>query len=622
LSILDKINSPRELADLSLPEAHALCGELREFLLKSVSETGGHLASNLGIAELTVALHREFDLSRDKLVFDVGHQCYVHKILTGRRERFCSLRKLGGLSGFPKPTESEYDAFIAGHASNSVSVALGLARARTMRGESHSVLALIGDGALTGGLAYEALCDAGCAGEPMIVVLNDNGMSITKNVGGMARYLSRLRLKPSYLNFKSAYKRILERIPGGRALYRITHAIKTALKHAILHCSMFEEMGFSYIGPVDGHDIGELCLALRRAKAQNAPVLIHTVTQKGRGYAPSEATPDVYHGVSVFDIDTGVCGTATETFSSVFGKTLTELAERDGRVVAITAAMMSGTGLADFAERFPERLFDVGIAEGHAAAMAAGLAAGGALPVFAVYSTFLQRSYDMLLHDIALSGARAVFAVDRAGIVPGDGETHQGIYDAAFLATVPGMKIYAPSSLAELRAMLTRAIQCDTGPVAVRYPKGAEGAYKGGGETADRAALCLREGADVTIVTYGIMINVALRAAEMLSDRGVSAEIIKLGVLAPLDTDDIERSAAKTGAIVILEDSAEAGAVGERVLARMARRGSVPGYAEILSVGEASLPGGGVNELRRLRGIDAEGVCRAVLEVCRAKDAS
>ncbi|MDR2420860.1 MAG: 1-deoxy-D-xylulose-5-phosphate synthase [Oscillospiraceae bacterium] len=617
--MLEKINSPRDLDGLSVPELKALCGEIREFLLKSVSETGGHLASNLGIAELTVAIHREFELSRDRLVFDVGHQCYVHKILTGRREKFSSLRKLGGISGFPKPEESEYDAFIAGHASNSVSVALGLARARTMRGETHNVLALVGDGALTGGLAYEALCDAGGAGEPLIVILNDNGMSITKNVGGMARYLARLRLKPQYIRFKKLYRRVLERLPGGRALYRLTHTVKTALKHALLHCSMFEEMGFQYIGPVDGHDIGALIGALRRAKAQDAPALIHAVTQKGRGYAPSEATPDIYHGVSVFDVESGVCGRDTETFSSVFGKTLAELAEREGRIVAVTAAMASGTGLGGFAERFPGRLLDVGIAEGHAVAMSAGLAAGGMLPVFAVYSTFLQRSYDMLLHDIALSGARAVFAVDRAGIVPGDGETHQGIFDTAFLSTVPGMKIYAPASLAELRDMLTRAILLDTGAVAVRYPKGAEGAYRGGGAEPSKR---LREGSGVTLVTYGIMANQALAAAEALARNGISTEVIKLGVISPLDTGDIERSAAKTGALVIIEDSAEAGSVGERVLARLASRGAAPCRAEILSVGARNLPGGSAGELRRLCGIDAEGICAAVMEVCHAKNAS
>ncbi|MDR2615932.1 MAG: 1-deoxy-D-xylulose-5-phosphate synthase, partial [Oscillospiraceae bacterium] len=511
--MLEKTASPRDLRGLTPAELQALGGEIREFLLKSVSETGGHLASNLGIVELTVALHREFDLSRDRLVFDVGHQCYVHKILTGRRDKFASLRKLGGISGFPKPEESEYDAFIAGHASNSVSVALGLARARTMRGETHSVLALIGDGALTGGLAYEALCDAGCAGEPLIVILNDNGMSITKNVGGMASYLARLRLKPQYLSFKKLYRRVLERLPGGRTLYRLTHTVKTALKHALLHCSMFEEMGFQYIGPVDGHDIDAVGGALRRARALNAPALIHVVTRKGKGYAPSETSPENYHGVSVFDVESGVCGGDGETFSAVFGQTLAELAEREKRIVAVTAAMTSGTGLGYFAEKFPERLLDVGIAEGHAASMAAGLAAGGMLPVFAVYSTFLQRSYDMLLHDVALSGARVIFAVDRAGIVPGDGETHQGVYDTAFLATVPGMKIYAPASLAELRDMLTQAVIFDRGPVAVRYPKGAEGAYRGGGSAPSKR---LREGNGVTLVTYGVMVNQALAAADML----------------------------------------------------------------------------------------------------------
>ncbi|MDR0838391.1 MAG: 1-deoxy-D-xylulose-5-phosphate synthase [Oscillospiraceae bacterium] len=610
---MEKINSPGDLKRLPESELDALCGEIREFLVNSVSHTGGHLSSNLGIVELTAAIHLSFDLPRDRLVFDVGHQCYVHKILTGRRERFDTLRRFGGLSGFPKPEESEYDAFIAGHASNSVSVALGLARARTLAGEKHSVLALIGDGALTGGLAYEALCDAGCAGEPLIVILNDNGMSITESVGGMARYLSRQRIKPSYLRFKKRYRSFTQKIPGGRALYRLTHALKAMLKRAILHCSMFEEMGFEYLGPVDGHDIKALRRALDRAREMNAPVLLHAVTQKGRGYAPSEGSPELYHGVAVFDPADGALPGTRDTFSSAFGETLTRLAERDGRIVAVTAAMTSGTGLEAFREQFPNRFFDVGIAEGHAAAMTAGLAKGGLLPVFAVYSTFLQRSYDMLLHDVALTSARAVIAVDRAGIVPGDGETHQGVYDAAFLATVPGMKIYAPSSLAELRDMLTEAVLRDTGPVAIRYPKGAEGKYAAGGAEPSRV---LKTGVDITLVSYGIMINVALEAAERLATRGISVEVIKLGVLAPLDVATVANSVAKTGKLAILEDSAQSGSVGERLAAATAAP------ALLLNTGETPLPGGSVAELRKLCGIDADSVTGAIAEVCREKNAS
>ena len=617
--MLEKLNLPDDLKWLK-PEAYgALCREIREFLVRSVSKTGGHLASNLGIVELTLALHTVFDMSVDRLVFDVGHQCYVHKILTGRMDQFSTLRQLGGLSGFPKPTESVYDAFIAGHASNSISVALGLARARTLKESEHSVIALIGDGALTGGMAYEALCDAGGSAEPLIVVLNDNGMSITENVGGMARYLSQQRLRPSYIKFKKAYRRFTSKIPGGRAIYGFTHRIKTAIKHAILRCSMFEEMGFYYIGPVNGHNITELCGAFTVARNAGKPVLIHVVTQKGRGYARSELTPEAYHGVSSFDPESGIEPGGAETFSSVFGDTMTKLAEENESVVAVTAAMMSGTGLEPFAAAYPKRVFDVGITEGHAAAMTAGLAAGGMIPVFAVYSTFLQRSYDMLLHDVALSGLHAVFAIDRAGIVPGDGETHQGVFDTAFLATVPGMKIYTPASFNELRDMLRLAVLKDTGPVAVRYPKGPEGIYKSGGT---EATLKLRDGTDVTLVTYGIMTNVALEATELLAIKGISAEVIKLGEISPLDTRLIAASVAKTGVLVVVEDSAKAGSVGESLLSRLTESGKPPQCAMILSTGDMFLPGADVKSLRELCGIDAKSVAETVSQICREKSVS
>lgn len=617
--MLENLNLPDDLKWLSADAYDGLCREIRDFLIKSVAETGGHLASNLGIVELTVALHTVFDLSADRLVFDVGHQCYVHKILTGRMEQFASLRKFGGLSGYPKPSESDFDAFIAGHASNSISVALGLARARSISNQEHDVIALIGDGALTGGMAYEALSDAGGSGEPIIVVLNDNGMSITKNVGGMARHLSRQRIRPSYISFKKAYRRFTSKIPGGRGLYKFTHAIKTAIKHAILRCSMFEEMGFEYIGPVDGHSIPELCSALTWARAMNKPVVVHAVTQKGRGYERSERTPEAYHGVSSFDPEAGIEAGEKLSFSTVFGETITELAEKNTQIVAITASMTDGTGLSEFRQRFPARFFDVGIAEEHAAAMTAGLARGGMLPVFAVYSTFLQRSYDMLLHDIALSGEHAVFAIDRAGIVPGDGETHQGIYDTAFLSTVPGIKIYAPASFNELRDMLKKAVLHDSGPVAIRYSKGVEGVYAEGG-TAD--SVKLREGGDVTLVSYGIMINVAIEAAELLAAMGVNAEVIKLGVVSPIDMRLITASVAKTGAIAVLEDSAEAGSVGERLLSQLVLQGSAPACAAVLSTGDMLLPGGSVDDLRRMCGIDAKSVADALKKLSREKNVS
>ena len=471
MGIFDNIDSPSDVKALPVEELDALCAEIREFLIKNVSKTGGHLASNLGVVELTVAIHRVFDTARDRLVFDVGHQSYVHKLLTGRKSAFGTLRQMGGLAGFPKPSESPHDAFIAGHASTSISVALGMAHARTLSRGEYSVLAFIGDGALTGGLSFEGLSNAGGSKERMLIILNDNGMSITSNVGGIARYLSRQRMRPSYGTFKKRYRRLMDILPGGRAIYRFTHSVKTIIKEAILNCSMFEEMGLQYSGPVDGHDVKRIVEALEWAKRQNEPAVVHVLTKKGKGYEFSELSPEIYHGVVPFDYKVGVSGSKERTFSTVFGDELLMLAANDPRICAITASMADGTGLNGFAARLPERFFDVGIAEGHAAAMAAGMASRGAIPVFAVYSTFLQRSYDMLIHDIAISGLHVVIAVDRAGLVSGDGETHQGLFDVAYLSAIPGMTILCPSSFAELRDMLRYAIDHVSGPVAVRYPR-------------------------------------------------------------------------------------------------------------------------------------------------------
>ena len=474
----EKDNSAPLLAELTDRQAEELCARLRQELIDDVSRTGGHLASNLGAVELTVAIHRVFNTARDRLVFDVGHQCYVHKILTRRREEMAHLRQFGGIAGFPKPGESIHDAFVAGHASNSVAVALGMARARTQLGEDYKVLALIGDGALTGGLAYEGLSNAGQCGQQLLVILNDNGMSIAKNVGGVADHLARQRLKPQYLRFKRNYRRVMQATALGRWLYRGIHRLKEAVKKSILPCSMFEDMGFTYVGPISGHDMAALTQALRYARDLKEPVLLHVRTTKGKGYPPAERNPDAFHGVSPFDPSTGEpLKKGGENFSSVFGDVLSELAERDRRICAITAAMPGGTGLDGFAQRYPERFFDVGIAEGCAVSMAAGMAKEGAVPVFAVYSTFLQRSYDMLIHDVALDGLHVVLGVDRAGLVGEDGETHHGLFDVAFLSTVPGMTVLAPANFAELRAMLFRAVEEYTGPVAVRYPRGGQGSY-------------------------------------------------------------------------------------------------------------------------------------------------
>ncbi len=438
MSILENIRSHEDLCALSEGQLVELCAEIRAFLIESLSHTGGHLASNLGTVELSVAMDRVYDPWRDRIVFDVGHQCYTHKLLTGRMAGFAKLRRTGGVSGFPKPGESAADAFIAGHASNSVAVALGMARARTLRRENYEVCALIGDGALTGGLAYEGLSNAGQSGELLVVIVNDNAMSIRRNVGGMARLLSRMRVRPAYFDFKRRYRGTVGRV---KPLYNAIHAVKEQVKGAILPANVFDDLGFYYLGPVDGHDIKGLISALTWARDMRIPVLLHVITRKGRGYPMAELHPDKYHGVGPYDAATGELCRSGESFSGVFGRELLRLAEADGRIAAITAAMADGTGLSPFESRFPERFFDAGIAEGGAAAMAAGMAKQGLIPVAAIYSTFLQRSYDQLIHDVSLLGLHAVFGVDRAGLVGEDGETHDGVFDAAYISTVPGMTL-------------------------------------------------------------------------------------------------------------------------------------------------------------------------------------
>ncbi len=603
-----------DLRAISDSEAEALCTRLRARILEVVSRTGGHLASSLGTVEITVALHRVFDTSQDRLVFDVGHQCYAHKLLTGRGEAMETLRTFGGISGFPKPRESVHDAFIAGHASNAVSVALGMARARTQMGGNYSVIALLGDGALTGGLAYEGLSNAGLSGEPLIVILNDNGMSITKNVGGVAQHLAHQRLKPQYLRFKKGYRRLMAALPGGQHVYRFTHRIKTAVKESLLPCSLFEDMGFVYLGPVDGHDVRGLTRLLRYARELKAPVLLHIRTVKGKGYPPAEKNPDAYHGVGRFCVQNGEpLQTSGPSFSSVFGETLCELAQEERRICAITAAMRDGTGLGEFEQRFPGRFFDVGIAEGHAVAMAAGMAKQGSLPVFAVYSSFLQRGYDMLLHDVGILGLHVVLGVDRAGLVGEDGETHHGLFDVAYLSTVPGMTLYAPASFAELRSMLRRAVLEDRGPVAVRYSRGGEGAYR---EDAGREpAVVLREGRDLTVVTYGTAVNQVLEAVQALEEAGCRPEVVKLNRLFPLDGELVCRSVRRTGRLLVAEESAAVGSVGERLCALLTEGGVTPQAVRLCSTGQGYIPQGTPAQLRRLCGLDGPSLERAALEV-------
>lgn len=611
MSILDSIDSPADVKALSEESLDTLCKELREFLINSVSKTGGHLAANLGVVELTVAVHRVFDTSKDKLVFDVGHQAYVHKILTGRKDRFHTLRQFGGLSGFPKPSESIHDAYIAGHASTSISAALGIARARTLSRCDYNVAAFIGDGALTGGLAFEGLADAGESGEPMVIILNDNGMSITKNVGGVARFLSRQRMRPSYSAFKKRFKAVMKYLPGGGAIYRFTHNVKNHIKDAFLNYNMFEHIGLQCLGPVDGHDVKRVCEALEWAKRQNVPTVVHVMTQKGKGYEHSEIAPADYHGVSPFDHKIGVVSGSEESFSSVFGEAIVKLASKEHKICAITASMTSGTGLELFQSRYPERFYDVGIAEEHAVVMAAGMSTRGAIPVFAVYSSFLQRSYDCLIHDVAITKQHVILAVDRAGLVAGDGETHQGVFDVAYLRSIPGMTILCPSNYAELRDMLDMAVHKISGPVAVRFPRGAEGAYKEGGAESVKV---VREGSDFTFVTHGISINTAVEAADTLSRDGISVEIIKLGCISPIETEEIIASVSKTGKLLVLEENAGRGSAGEGIVTDLATKGCCPPVVELVNTGEVFAPCGDVFKLREYCGIDTKSVCRIVRE--------
>ena len=605
---------PQQYSEMTDQQARQLCQQLRVQMIQTVSKTGGHLASSLGVVEILVAVHRVFDLDVDRLVFDVGHQCYAHKLLTGRGSAMNTLRKFGGLSGFPKPHESRADAFIAGHASNSVSVALGMARARTVNKEDYSVLALIGDGALTGGLAFEGLADAGSSGEPLIVILNDNGMSITKSVGGVAAHLSQQRLKPQYLHLKKLYRSVTGKNAVGQAVYKVTHRAKKMVKDAILGYSMFEDMGFTYLGPVDGHDVSYLTRMLRYAKELNSPVLLHVKTVKGKGYTHAERQPDQFHGVGPFDVEKGlaVSKAGGANFSSVFGETMCQLAEEKPELVAITAAMRLGTGLDEFARRYPQRFFDVGIAEGHAVAMTGGLAKQGALPVFAVYSTFLQRGYDMLIHDMALQNLHGILAVDRAGLVGEDGETHHGVFDVGFLSTVPGMQILCPASFAELRAMLRHAVCEMSGPVAIRYPRGGEGQWTQ--MAGVDGTTVIQEGTDVTLVAYGTMVDQVLQAAQLLEQRGHSAAVVKLNSIRPLDMGPIRRLCEQTGRLIVAEECNDSGCVGRTIISELALAG-VPVKAALVNLGDQFVPQGSVAQLREMTGIDGAGICQKAMEV-------
>ena len=617
LRILERINSRDSLLQLDDQERTQLCGEIREFLIEHVSKTGGHLAGNLGAVELSVAIETVYNTMEDRLVFDVGHQSYVHKILTGRRVDFAHLRQYGGIAGFPKPSESDADAFVAGHASSSVSIALGMARARTLQKQNYDVVALIGDGACTGGMAYEGLNDAAVSGEPMVVILNDNEMSIGVNVGGISRYLSRLRSSNNYLGAKKVYRQILKKLPGGSALYRATSNLKNRVKQFLLKTSIFENMGFTYLGPADGHDLPGLISLLTTAKELREPVLVHVVTKKGYGYRFAEDDPAKFHGIGKFDPVTGKkLAPKVKTFSDSFGETMVELAQNNEKVCAITAAMPGGTGLLKFQKRFPERTFDVGIAEEHAISMAGGLAKQGMIPVAALYSTFLQRGYDQILQDIALLQLHVVLAIDRAGLVGDDGPTHHGVFDVGFLRQVPGMQILCPVSLAEQRDMLRWAVEQHHGPVAIRYPRGTEGSYQASDWNGLDGELvkCHRTGKDVTLITYGNLLDNVMDAARLLSEAGIEATVLRLLTVSDLAAVEMLRkfSAAPVG--VVVEEVCGGSGIRE-ALAWEIHQLQPDCRLFGKDLGRGFVPHGSLKELHRHCGLDAAAIAAYTKEV-------
>ena len=570
-NLLDKINSPADVKKLSDEQLKQLAAEIRQLLIKVISHTGGHLAPNLGVVELTLALHKVFNTPQDKLVFDVGHQAYIHKIITGRREQFPTLRQYGGLSGFPKRSESEHDAFGTGHSSTSISAALGMAVARDLQGEDYNVVAIIGDGSMTGGMAFEALNNAGTLHKKMVVVLNDNEMSISKNVGAMSDYLYHLRTGETYNKIKNDIEGWLKNMEFGTDVLKAIRRLKGSVKYLMVPTSIFEELGFTYLGPVDGHDIHGLIEVLQAAKKIDGPVMVHVLTKKGKGYKPAEESPNKFHGTGPFEIATGKKITnpaAPISYTEVFGKTITELADSDKKIVGLTAAMPDGTGLNIFAQAHPDRFFDVGIAEQHAVTAAAGMAAAGMKPVTAIYSTFMQRAYDSILHDICMQKLHVTMCLDRAGLVGDDGYTHHGVFDYAYLRSIPNMTIMAPKDENELRHMLKTALSFN-GPISVRYPRGS-----GVGvditepmhELPIGKAEVLREGKELCFWAIGSMVQSAVQAADKLKEQGIDAGVVNMRFAKPLDKDLLIEHAKRYGKIVTLEEGVLAGGVGSEVL--------------------------------------------------------
>ena len=620
MSILENISGHRQLVGLNEDQRQLLCAEIREFLIDRVSKTGGHLASNLGMVELSVALETVYDTNKDRLVFDVGHQSYVHKMLTGRQAEFDQLRQFGGMAGFPKPSESPSDAFVAGHASSSVSIALGMARARTLLGQNYDVVAVIGDGAATGGMAYEGINDLADSKEPMVLILNDNEMSIDKNVGGMSKHLSRLRTKHSYLGMKKAYRNFMSKTRLTSFIYRTTRSVKDRIKRFILPLTLFENMGLTYIGPIYGDDVENLIHILKLAKEMKKPVLVHVLTKKGKGYSFAENNPSKFHGIGKFDPATGeTLSKGGESFSESFGKTMVELGSSDQRICAITAAMPGGTGLTEFKKNFPDRTFDVGIAEEHAVSMAGGLAKQGMVPVVALYSTFLQRSYDMIMQDIAMLRLHVVLAVDRAGLVGEDGETHHGIYDIGFLRHAPGMMILCPGSTAEQKDMLRWAVNKHDGPVAIRYPRGGNRSFTGSNWDAAEdvqiagALACHRTGKDVTLITYGTMLDNTMQAAQLLAQQGVEATVLRLMTVAPVPVNEILSNMSQTPHVVVVEEAAAECGVGELIawkLKNLRRDIRVDG----MDLGKQYITHGDMNSLYKHYRLDPQSIANYVME--------
>ncbi len=621
--MLEKIQKPNDIKKIPAEQLPALAEEIREFIIESLSKTGGHLASNLGVVELTIAMHRVFDLPKDKLIWDVGHQSYTHKILTGRKEGFETLRREGGISGFPKRSESDCDVFDTGHSSTSISAGVGYVRARELKKDDYSVVSIIGDGALTGGMAYEALNNAASLKSNFIIVLNDNEMSITENVGGMSTYLSGLRTASAYTDFKMDVTKALNRIPGiGPGMVDAMRKTKSSIKQIIIPGMLFEDMGITYLGPVDGHNIPQLIKMFQEAKRFEGPILVHVLTQKGRGYEPAMRHPARFHGAGPFDVKTGLpVGKSNPTYTDVFSTVMRKMGDRRTDVAAVTAAMMTGVGLKRFSNMFPDRCFDVGIAEEHAVTFAAALSLGGITPVVAIYSSFLQRAYDQIMHDVCMQNLHVVFAIDRAGLVGYDGETHHGIFDLSYLGSMPNMTILAPKNLWELSDMIKFAVDYD-GPIAVRYPRGE--AYTGLKEFRSPIHLgkseVIYEGDRVALLAAGSMVKMAEEVREQLKEQmGIDAALINARFVKPIDEELLRSLADDYELVVTLEENVKDGGFGERVLA-FAEEENLPFGVEIVALPDRFIPHGSVSYQMKQVGFTAEDICGRIETYYRERE--